>query len=244
MDGHRIGGVSLCPASVLLELAAAGIILVLKQVSRHSIDSALKFNEFTFAKPLMADSDLSENTMHLRISVDTQSGSFSICSDRSAPVTYDQAICSEGRYKLLGEQEVNCKFDDLMSSISGPIMGVLNVPPDGRGPEKFSTRAIYDLLFARAVLGKVPDHSGTNLVFNRTLPTYESMLDFNLGLSRLIFCWPILCFTSQVSLPTLEEVSCMLMFAVRLLPLLSCLVTSTRNTDTASIARHPSFRME
>ena len=148
MDGHRVSGVSLCPASVLVELAAASTILALKQTSRHFPDSALEFNEFTFTKPLMADSDL--NT-RLRISVDTKSGSFSISSDGSASVTYDQVICAEGRYKLLGKQEVICKFRELVSSVWAPIKHILNSPPESGGPKRYSTRAIYDLLFARVV---------------------------------------------------------------------------------------------
>jgi hypothetical protein len=56
MDGHRVGDVPLCPASVFIELVAAGITLALKYLSRYPLDSALVFTDFTFTKPITTNS--------------------------------------------------------------------------------------------------------------------------------------------------------------------------------------------
>ena len=150
MDGHRVGGVPLCPASVFIELVAAGVTLALKYLSRYSLDSALLFTDFTFTKPITTNSMRDESATNLRISVDTMAGIFSINSCGSSPASHDEITHAEGQYKLLGKGETLGELEEL-PTIERRIKNITDFPSGGRGPERFSTRTIYDHLFARVV---------------------------------------------------------------------------------------------
>lgn len=151
MDGHRVGDVPLCPASVLIELVAAGITLSLKYLSRYPLDPALLFTDFIFTKPITTNSMRDESGANLRISVDTMAGVFKIISCGSSAASHDEVNHAEGKYKMLGKAEILCELEELLPTINRRIKDIVDFPSDGRGPERFSTRTIYDHLFTRVV---------------------------------------------------------------------------------------------
>ena len=143
MDGHRVGGVPLCPASVFIELVATGTTLALKQLSPDALDSVLEFNNFTFTKPLIIKSSRKDAT-NVQICVDTMAGVFSVSSRSGSSACHDEIIHAEGRYKLLGKIETLGEFEDLISTIDR-MKDILR-----QRAEIFSASTIYDR-FSRVV---------------------------------------------------------------------------------------------
>jgi iterative type I PKS product template protein len=150
IEGHRVGGVPLCPASVYIELVASSTTLALQHLNKCPQSLTLIFNNFTFTKPLTVKVDLKEDATRLWIVVDTTGAAFTIKGPTISSSSRDEVIYVKGEYKLFDNGQVRDDFMRTLPLVDCYIEGVLTSTDHGE-PERFSTCTIYDLIFPRIV---------------------------------------------------------------------------------------------
>lgn len=145
IEGHRVGGVPLCPASIYLELAAAGVTLSLSRPRNFG----LLFEHITFSKPLVLKNAGREDVNSVRLIVNPTTCAFSIDTDED-PVSHDGPMKhADGKYQLLELGKICGEFKELLLSVDISLDRLNST--ESQHLERFSTRTIYDLLFSRVV---------------------------------------------------------------------------------------------
>ena len=146
IEGHRVGGIPLCPASVYLELAVSSISLTLTHLTELTRGFSIALRCIKFSQPLAGS--FSDDRSTLRTVVSSTDKSFTIETNLGS--SQSEVVHAEGEYQLLRNQEIRNEFDDLLPSVTRHAQNVLN-PGDGRIPETFSMRTAYQIIFPRVV---------------------------------------------------------------------------------------------
>ncbi|KAF7327244.1 hypothetical protein MKEN_00301700 [Mycena kentingensis (nom. inval.)] len=139
ITGHRVGGLPLCPASVHLELALAGVELRGQRLPTKHHDSHVFLRALEFENPLVYNADVSR-TVVTRI----EHGTFSVGSrvDGSA----DELVHARGEFEYGPMLRMTTKFVQTLPVIAEHIAAV------GEGTsEVFSKRTTYEVIFPRVV---------------------------------------------------------------------------------------------
>ncbi|KAF7327230.1 hypothetical protein MKEN_00300100 [Mycena kentingensis (nom. inval.)] len=139
ITGHRVGGLPLCPASVYLELALAGVELRGQRLPTKHHDSHVVLRALEFENPLVYNADVSR-TVVTRI----EHGTFSVVSrvDGSA----NETVHARGEFEYRPILRTTTKFVQTLPVIAEHIAAV------GEGTsEVFSTRTTYEVIFPRVV---------------------------------------------------------------------------------------------
>ncbi|GLB38792.1 putative polyketide synthase [Lyophyllum shimeji] len=147
ISGHRVGGMSLCPASVYIEQAVSGIHLACHSLGISLQDTHAILRRLVFAKPLVHD-DAVERTIVTTITVQDGSGVFTVGSRVGSST--DDTVHAHGEYRLQSTLQTVTKFTRSLPTISRYMTAVLR-PTAGRMPEVFSTRTAYEVIFPRVV---------------------------------------------------------------------------------------------
>nr|BAO20284.1 polyketide synthase 1 [Grifola frondosa] len=147
VEGHKVSGFALCPASVYHELAAAGAQLVLEQLARMPADAVLDLAGITYSNPLVYSPDVAR-TVRTDITLNAPGekyvGAFSISSYTTGGER--QPHCT-GFFNVRGSSERASKLALASTMVERRRQAVL----DSRGAETFYTRTAYDLVFSRIV---------------------------------------------------------------------------------------------
>ncbi|OBZ65138.1 Conidial yellow pigment biosynthesis polyketide synthase [Grifola frondosa] len=147
VEGHKVSGFALCPASVYHELAAAGAQLVLEHLARIPEDAVLDLAGITYSNPLVYSPDV-ERTVRTDITLNAPGekyvGAFSISSYTTGGER--QPHCT-GFFNVRGSSERASKLALASTMVERRRQAVL----DSRGAETFYTRTAYDLVFSRIV---------------------------------------------------------------------------------------------
>ncbi|KAF8074125.1 putative polyketide synthase [Lyophyllum atratum] len=145
--GHRVGGMALCPASVYIEQALAGVHIACQHLGITLQDTHAILRRTVFAKALVYD-DAVEQVVVTTITVQEGSGVFSIASRvGSSP---DESIHAHGEYRLESTLQTTTKFARALPTITRYMTAVVRTTT-GRMPEVFSTRTAYEIIFPRVV---------------------------------------------------------------------------------------------
>ncbi|KAF9525894.1 hypothetical protein CPB83DRAFT_941246 [Crepidotus variabilis] len=143
LDGHQVGGVPLCPASVYLEFAAAGTILTLKHLLQYPPDTSLSLQGVTFRRPLTGELVDGDDSIKLRLEVNPFDNTFSITSQSRYAENIPHAI---GNYILQQNQVIQSFFEEDAPSVFSRARTVTTAPAD-----IYSARTIYEVIFPRIV---------------------------------------------------------------------------------------------
>ncbi|EMD42363.1 hypothetical protein CERSUDRAFT_128472 [Gelatoporia subvermispora B] len=161
IEGHRVAGSSLCPASVYLELALQALSALLRHVHYSRTDLVVEAADVVYTSPLVLHRD-ADQIVQTEITIadecgqsSTRAWSFSVSSREERSHGVWQGHCSgkffEGRASRSPEETTA-----LESSLSSRLKHMLANPTvfadiQQTGSETFGRATIYDLLFPRIV---------------------------------------------------------------------------------------------
>ncbi|RDB14789.1 Non-reducing polyketide synthase terA [Hypsizygus marmoreus] len=147
ITGHSVGGMPLCPASIYVEQALAGIHLACQQLGVELDDNHVALRGVEFAKPLVYDAHV-KRIVVTTITVRDGFGTFSVGS-RVEP-TAEESIHAHGEYRIQLNFQAVTKFARKLPAVLRHMAAVLR-PSSGRMPEVFSARTAYEVIFPRVV---------------------------------------------------------------------------------------------
>ncbi|KAL1939354.1 hypothetical protein VTO73DRAFT_10157 [Trametes versicolor] len=148
IQGHKVGDVPLCPASVYVELATSAAISVLQDRHAWAEGDVLDFSEVVYPRPLVY-TPRSNDRIHVEVSLlEKHKGSFSVSLIPKAEAAA-QVYC-RGSFKKTTSEARLSKFSYAASTVQREIQAVLRAGPAGAS-ETFTTRTVYDLLFSSIV---------------------------------------------------------------------------------------------
>ncbi|KAF5377903.1 hypothetical protein D9615_006799 [Tricholomella constricta] len=147
ISGHKVGGLSLCPASIYIEQALAGIRLACDHLGITLQDTHTIIRQLIFAKPLVYNESVARVVI-TTITVQDRSGTFSISS--LVHPSREETIHAHGEYRLQSTLQTVTKFSRTLPTISRYMAAVVR-PSTGQPPEVFSTRTAYEVIFPRVV---------------------------------------------------------------------------------------------
>ncbi|KAG6829310.1 Type I Iterative PKS [Tricholoma furcatifolium] len=146
INGHTVGGLPLCPASVYIELALSSIYLACSHINESLHGSHVVLRKLAFVQPLVYDASV-DRTVVTTVVIHKGSGTFSIASRVSSS---NEEIHAHGEYSLLPMALTSKKFSRTLPTISRYMSSILK-PPSGVNSEVFSTRTAYEVIFPRVV---------------------------------------------------------------------------------------------
>ncbi|TCD66000.1 Type I Iterative Polyketide synthase (PKS) [Steccherinum ochraceum] len=149
IEGHKVSGYGLCPASVYVEMASAAARVVLEHHGAILPGSLIKPSNITFSNPLVYAPDV-PRTIRVEISLtssgEPHTGSFEISSYPGEQSTKSQVHCS-GVFDHGSIASSTSKLALSSTMIQGRRKSVLN----GQDSETFHTRTAYNVIFSRIV---------------------------------------------------------------------------------------------
>lgn len=146
IQGHIVGELPLCPASVFIEIVFAGVELSrrFRDTSTHE-ESLVQISSIDFVKGLVYKENVSR-TLVIKISSDYDHGSFSI-SSRVEPAT-ELVLHTQGEYRLQPTPQCTAKFSQKFPSV---IARIDHLKDPSSHAEIFLTRTTYEIIFPRVV---------------------------------------------------------------------------------------------
>lgn len=147
IEGHRVGGVPLCPASVYLEFILAAVSLSTKYLECKNDDSNIVLRQISFSKPLTWNYMDEDGADLLTATIDTAKQSFNLKSRGGGSDT--ESLHASGEYHLDPVSKTRDNFTQLLPRIVRSIDHILK--PGNQTPETFSTRTLYEVIFPRVV---------------------------------------------------------------------------------------------
>lgn len=145
--GHSVGGLPLCPASVYLEQALAGIGLAERHLGVHIDSKSVTLENISFDKPLVYDESVSR-TVVTRITLNADSGVFTISSRiESSLEEWDHV---RGEYRIQSTEEIASNFSRALPLVIRQMDAVIKANTEHTA-EIFSTRTAYEVIFPRVV---------------------------------------------------------------------------------------------
>ncbi|KAK7036095.1 Non-reducing polyketide synthase tera [Favolaschia claudopus] len=147
IDGHLVGGVPLCPASVYIELVLGAVDLSARHLQMPHHDSHVVLRRIHFEKPLVHVESVT-HTVITKITFTGSEGSFTISSRSTS--SSQQSIHVNGDFKYQSTLQTTTKFIQLLPKISR-YMSAVGQLRNSAPPEVFSTRTTYEVIFPRVV---------------------------------------------------------------------------------------------
>ncbi|TFK62374.1 polyketide synthase [Pluteus cervinus] len=148
IQGHQVGGVALCPASVYIEQVLAGLSCARRYLG--IVDEAVPaLKDIRFSKPLVYDAN-HPRRMLITIALDNDEGSFTICSEKVGENDVDELVHVQGRYRIQAVSHTTSKFSRAQPGIARHIANI-SKPRTTDQVEVLSTRTVYDIIFPRVV---------------------------------------------------------------------------------------------
>ncbi|OBZ77966.1 hypothetical protein A0H81_02113 [Grifola frondosa] len=145
VDGHKVSGFALCPASVCHELAAAGAQLMLEHLARTPVDVVLDLAGITYSNSLVYSPDVAR-TVRTDITLNAPGekyvGAFSISSYTTG--SERQPHCT-GVFDVRGSSERASKLTLASTMVKWRQQAML----DSHAAEMFYTCTAYELVFSR-----------------------------------------------------------------------------------------------
>ncbi|KAI9069613.1 ketoacyl-synt-domain-containing protein [Trametes sanguinea] len=152
IQGHRVAGVPLCPASVHAELALAAGMSVLATQPLTSTNDALELADVVYPKPLVY---APVHQDRLRICVDFSHksdkywGSFIVSDPRDGAT--EPAVFCKGSFKRTTQDRLSSKFGYLETMVQQGIRAIQDPTSLSYASETLSAHTVYDLLFPSIV---------------------------------------------------------------------------------------------
>ncbi|KAJ3514348.1 hypothetical protein NLJ89_g2425 [Agrocybe chaxingu] len=147
IEGHRVAGIPLCPASIYLELVFSGVRLALMQLGFHDGASNISLTQINVPKPLVCVFGEENHTGALQIVINTKNNTFSI---KSRTASFLEGLHAEGEYSLCTSDDTEMKFKLLLRNVVRRASAILH-PGTGPTTETFYTRTAYQIIFPRVV---------------------------------------------------------------------------------------------
>ncbi|KXN83388.1 Conidial yellow pigment biosynthesis polyketide synthase [Leucoagaricus sp. SymC.cos] len=148
IQGHSVGGMPLCPASVYLEQVFSGLELAHRKLSISVSGKHVVIREIKFANPLVYDEQV-PRTVITNITVGANgSGSFFVASRVQG--SSDESVHVRGEYKTEAISTTSTKFHRTLPVINRHIATIVQ-PKNGKASQLFSTRTAYEVIFPRVV---------------------------------------------------------------------------------------------
>ncbi|KAH7919227.1 putative polyketide synthase [Leucogyrophana mollusca] len=148
IQGHKVAGYALCPASVYLEQALAGATLAKRYMALDFGNSMPVLRGVQFAKPLVYHKSITRMVL-TRVTIHKDgTGIFSVTSRLAS--TREESIHVQGEIRFQSTRETTMNLAREMPTSSRQITAIKSAG-NGSPPETFTTRAIYEVLFARVV---------------------------------------------------------------------------------------------
>jgi iterative type I PKS product template protein len=148
IEGHKVSGHGLCPASVYMEMASAAAQLLFEHHGRMSNDSTISLSDLTFSNPLVYSPDI-PRTIRIEITLarpgEKHAGRFEISSYVLDPLKTQ--LHSAGLITLSSKSRLNSKFGLVTTSVERRQKAMT----ESKHSEVFSTRTTYDIIFSRIV---------------------------------------------------------------------------------------------
>ncbi|KAJ7160342.1 putative polyketide synthase [Mycena filopes] len=162
--GHSVGGVPLCPASVYIELALAGVHLSARHLDISYHDSHVVLRRVEFEKPLVYDKSVARMVL-TTVALTKDEGTFTISSRLSSAGDYHESVHVRGEFKYQATLRTTSKFVQTLPVITRRMDAVVQ-PRGGISPEVFSTRTAYEVIFPRVVEYAKPYHTMQSLTID------------------------------------------------------------------------------
>ncbi|KAJ7216777.1 polyketide synthase [Mycena haematopus] len=147
LTAHCVGGMPLCPASVYIELALAGVNLSARHLQMSHHDSHVVLRRTEFEKPLVYDETIGR-TVVTKIALVKDQGNFTVSSRLTT--TGDESVHVRGEFKYRSTLHATTKFVQTLPLITRHMAAVVQ-PQDENHPEVFSTHTAYKVIFPRVV---------------------------------------------------------------------------------------------
>ncbi|KAJ7704791.1 beta-ketoacyl synthase [Mycena rosella] len=146
IEGHSVGGLPLCPASVYIELVFAGVELGARHLKLEPHDSHVVLRRLEFEKPLVYDVAVTRKVI-TRIVLREGHRTFTVGSRVCGGA---EAVHVRGEFRCQPTLRTTTKFVQALPVIARHIAAV-GQPQGGASPEVFSTRTAYEVIFPRVV---------------------------------------------------------------------------------------------
>jgi iterative type I PKS product template protein len=147
IEGHKVGGVPLCPASVYLEFILAAVSLTTNHLECKNDHSNIVLRRISFSKPLTWNFMDKDGADLVTATVDAAKRSFTLKSRGGGSDA--EALHASGEYHLDPVSKTRDNFTQLLPRIIRSIDHILK--PGNQTPETFSTRTLYEVIFPRVV---------------------------------------------------------------------------------------------
>jgi len=148
IQGHSVGGIPLCPASVYLEQVFAGLKLAYEKLSIPSSGEHVILRSIEFAKPLVYHEEVSR-TVITNITIGSDgSGKFFVASRVDGSL--EESVHVHGRFKTEMQTRTQMKLHRTFPVINRHITNIIK-PKNAKAPQFFSTRTAYEVIFPRVV---------------------------------------------------------------------------------------------
>ncbi|KDQ50552.1 hypothetical protein JAAARDRAFT_583047 [Jaapia argillacea MUCL 33604] len=148
IQGHSVGGMPLCPASVYLEQVLAGVELGWKHLDISFADSHTVLRDIEFAKPLVYSQGVARIVATTLTLATDGSGSFQVSSRVGSE---SESVHVHGTFRTVANSKSLTKFSRVAPVIRRQMLSVNSPSKDGAFPETFSTRTAYEVIFPRVV---------------------------------------------------------------------------------------------
>ncbi|KAF9483554.1 ketoacyl-synt-domain-containing protein [Pholiota conissans] len=147
IEGHKVGEVPLCPASVYLEMVCAAVRVASEHLLQFSEGDNIVLRQINFPKPLTYSNNLgNQSGVTLSVAVDPLKGSFAVKSGANDSA---KVLNASGVYDIIAVHKTEGELNPSLPSILSSIDRILN--PECGLPEVFSTRTTYQVIFPRVV---------------------------------------------------------------------------------------------
>ncbi|KIK97930.1 hypothetical protein PAXRUDRAFT_807021 [Paxillus rubicundulus Ve08.2h10] len=148
IDGHKVGGYALCPASVYLEQALAGAVLAQRHMLLDFGRCMPILRDVKFSRPLVHRHEIRRIVRtHVTVHEDG-TGAFSVTSMLES--SREETVHVQGDIRFSSIRETT---SDLALEL--PVIArredVVTGPHNGETPEVFTTRTAYEVVFPRVV---------------------------------------------------------------------------------------------
>ncbi|KAF8836384.1 putative polyketide synthase [Paxillus ammoniavirescens] len=148
IDGHKVGGYALCPASVYLEQAFAGAILTQRHMSLDFGRCMPILRDVKFSRPLVHRDEIRRIVRtHVTVHEDG-TGAFSVTSMLESSREESVHVHGDIRFSSIRETTSNLALE--LPTIARHVE-VVTSPRNGETPEVFTTRTAYEVIFPRVV---------------------------------------------------------------------------------------------
>ncbi|KII86717.1 hypothetical protein PLICRDRAFT_177466 [Plicaturopsis crispa FD-325 SS-3] len=151
IEGHTVGGSPLCPASVYIELAFAGIELARLHIQSRIEGDHILLREIDFMKPLVYDEAV-PRLVEITVTLGVDSGTFSVQSraDASGRAEEPGPIHARGEFRLRPVVNTATKFHRAHAVLDRQMKAVLRRKGDDF-PKIHTAREAYEDIFHRVV---------------------------------------------------------------------------------------------